>query len=893
MLLILSGCATAPELVVPGTHATIQQAIDDAGPGDTVRVRAGVYHERLTFKDGINLVGEGRDRVTIRCDAEEGPVLVATDCQEGTISGLTLEHAGVEDLAMKKEDRPNIIELKSSSVEVSGCIVRGSAGNGILVEGEGSPVVRDCVITQNTLNGIVAAGVGCTPTIEDNQCSENKGNGIYVCEAANATAARNTCSKNEWCGISLADEETFATLVNNRCTENKRSGLCFGEGTDGIVDGGVIKNNREIDKGEIARLLECEQFDILEVIASELRAGRKRFQSGEWQLRIFYRWLGNASEEFNYKNKEKYLDLLGRWQEAHPDSVTVRIALAHAYRMSGWDARGVGWARDITSERWTGLRENMTEAWNILQEAEKLETKDPELYSAMINVAMGMKRDKPGFITSVLSAAVGRNLHKDKKTRSFEKGIAIEPAYHNLYYDRAHTLLPDWGGRPGEVELLAARAVELTRDTEGESLYAVIAHYVLRYGTPSKFIQRFHFSWPRIKQGHLDLLERFPKSSYRHNTFCRLACVYREKEIARELFEKIGDDWNETAWRSKSVFDRWKKWACEDGEWPAGGPLHYAASYGSVGAAERLLKRGEDINATDEYRRTPLYKAVVDNQPRVVRLLMQHGADPNLSSDNGNAALHVAAEYGRLELAKLLIEKGAEVDAVGYAKRTPLYVAVRYNRPALLELFLDHGADVNVATYNDWPPLMQACENQNVGIVRLLLRNGADPNQSNSATWFPLMQACDKQDVALVRILLRNGADPNQSNSATWFPLMQACEKQNTEIVRILLRNGADVNQQLSGGWSALHMAEKHASVEILKILLEEENVNVNITADEGCTPLHHAAENGHDEIIELLLSNGAEINLRDQEGRTPLARAIEEEKSLTVELLRKHGGVE
>jgi len=59
-----------------------------------------------------------------------------------------------------------------------------------------------------------------------------------------------------------------------------------------------------------------------------------------------------------------------------------------------------------------------------------------------------------------------------------------------------------------------------------------------------------------------------------------------------------------------------------------------------------------------------------------------------------------------------------------------------------------------------------------------------------------------------------------------------------------------------------------------------------------GMTPLHYAADEGHTEVVELLIANGADVNAKNDEGGTPLdwAECCADKKE-TVDLLRKHGG--
>ena len=61
----------------------------------------------------------------------------------------------------------------------------------------------------------------------------------------------------------------------------------------------------------------------------------------------------------------------------------------------------------------------------------------------------------------------------------------------------------------------------------------------------------------------------------------------------------------------------------------------------------------------------------------------------------------------------------------------------------------------------------------------------------------------------------------------------------------------------------------------------------MNVKGIGGRTPLRFAAEQGHNEIAELLIAGSAEVNAKDNNGKTPLDYTDGE----TANLLRKHGG--
>ncbi len=72
--------------------------------------------------------------------------------------------------------------------------------------------------------------------------------------------------------------------------------------------------------------------------------------------------------------------------------------------------------------------------------------------------------------------------------------------------------------------------------------------------------------------------------------------------------------------------------------------------------------------------------------------------------------------------------------------------------------------------------------------------------------------------------------------------------------------------------WEAtpLHYAVHEGHKEVVELLIANGAV-VNAKDHEEWTPLHFAAIKGLEEIAELLIANGADVNAKDDDGDTPL----------------------
>jgi TonB family protein len=83
-----------------------------------------------------------------------------------------------------------------------------------------------------------------------------------------------------------------------------------------------------------------------------------------------------------------------------------------------------------------------------------------------------------------------------------------------------------------------------------------------------------------------------------------------------------------------------------------------------------------------------------------------------------------------------------------------------------------------------------------------------------------------------------------------------------------------------------IHDAARDGDLAKVKSLLQMQLGAVSSKDDNGNTPLHCAAENGHKDVVALLLANKAEVNAKNNQGETPLHVAASKGKKDIAELL-------
>ena len=125
-------------------------------------------------------------------------------------------------------------------------------------------------------------------------------------------------------------------------------------------------------------------------------------------------------------------------------------------------------------------------------------------------------------------------------------------------------------------------------------------------------------------------------------------------------------------------------------------------------------------------------------------------------------------------------------------------------------------------------------------------------------------------------------------------PLLLYAEEGDVGRVQSLIGEGADVNFRGRAGYTPLYLAVLNGHKDIAEFLiLQGADPNIVSRGERpGIAPLHLAAFAGYTDIIELLVLHGAAVNMETGRGRqTPLGIALKTGREEVVELIRKHGG--
>ena len=236
-----------PILKVPQEYQTIQAAVDAAPPHATIEVAPGIYSENLLLYKSVWLKGAGAEQTVIKA-AREGLSTILIVPSGASISGFTITGA----------QRAYGVQIYGEAVaNILRAVVTGNSRGGIRVLGHGSTTIKDSIIRDNDLYGIVLEHVGIrempglsTAWVERNQISGHKEFGVFIMNAYDIFITGNMLRDNERGGIWLTDAYRI-WILRNDVTRSPRGAAISGDGVsfmssdhEVIIAGNTLQNNQ-------------------------------------------------------------------------------------------------------------------------------------------------------------------------------------------------------------------------------------------------------------------------------------------------------------------------------------------------------------------------------------------------------------------------------------------------------------------------------------------------------------------------------------------------------------------------------------------------------------------------------------------------------------------------
>eukprot|EP01040_Poterioochromonas_malhamensis_P009917 gene9917-10774_t len=229
-----------------------------------------------------------------------------------------------------------------------------------------------------------------------------------------------------------------------------------------------------------------------------------------------------------------------------------------------------------------------------------------------------------------------------------------------------------------------------------------------------------------------------------------------------------------------------------------------------------------------------------------------------MNKNNISLEFFQAVNSNREELAREIVKAHPDVDINSYGA---IHLAAQFKRYQMIDLLLSLGADLGTYKLHDSTPLIL------------------------------VMSFTDEKRIEYMKKLLDAGANPDLGKKNDETPLFSCSD---VETFNILVVYGANVNAiSPSSGWSLLMLYTEANRKELVKLLLTNHNFTLINHCDKyGYSALIMAVERGFDDIMRLLIENGADVNLPTPFGRSiyeivsdiPVATATMTETSAVVD---------
>ena len=302
--------------------------------------------------------------------------------------------------------------------------------------------------------------------------------------------------------------------------------------------------------------------------------------------------------------------------------------------------------------------------------------------------------------------------------------------------------------------------------------------------------------------------------------------------------------------------------------------LQYSCRYGLVDIARTLVNHKANVNAKTDHGDTPLTLAARHEHDTVVHALLSDSQClVDAKGQDGYTALQYSCRCGHVDIARTLLNHKANVNAKTDSGDTPLTLAAIYGHDNVVQILLsDSQCLVDAKGHDGYTALQYSCVYGLVDIAKTLVNHKANVNVKTDSGDTPLTLAARHEHDTVVHALLSDSQCLVDAKGQDGYTALQySCRCGHVDIARTLLNHKANVNAKTDSGDTPLTLAAIYGHDNVVQILLSDSQCLVDAKGHDGYTALHYSCGSGNVGVVKALVKNKANVNVKTNSGDTPL----------------------
>ena len=326
---------------------------------------------------------------------------------------------------------------------------------------------------------------------------------------------------------------------------------------------------------------------------------------------------------------------------------------------------------------------------------------------------------------------------------------------------------------------------------------------------------------------------------------------------------------------------------------------------------QEIIKRCSNINTLDSKLNSILhiaFKQKYDDQ--IIQLIIESIEDINTLNIDSESVLHIALkEKYDFQTIKLIIENMEDISTLNANDESVLHIALKEKYDSqTIQFIIDNMQNIDVFNAFNEPFLCIAIKNgYDINTVRLLTTIITDINRKDANGETALHAALKARNIELVKLLIENkcnlnapnndGITPfalalNISDDEFMFEIFNGCSIDNTNIILNIrsMMNFAANYYESNTILMNFHILCKYGKTSLIKENIQNIKYCINTPNKKGKTGIYYAVKHNHNEIVKLLLKNGASIAAENNNSIDLIKLAFDIGNKTAIDLFIEYG---